>query len=74
MVIGTHVESSLREKIKLGEYVDFTKLLPREKSIGKLISGKLELINCGGQIFFVPADRSDSGSISSFHKWEQAFI
>ena len=70
IVVGSHIDPSLRDKIKRGEYVDFSRLLPKEKS--HTDESRLELIHKGGQAFFVPADR-DGNNISSFYKWEQAF-
>ena len=71
MVIGMHVDAALRDKIKASQYVDFGRLLPRDKLVN-LKEQKLELVHRGGQTFFVPADKDTSG-IDSFHKWEQAF-
>ena len=33
----------------------------------------MELINRGGQSFFVPVEQESSSVISNFSKWEQAF-
>ena len=33
---------------------------------------KLELVHCTGQTYFIPAEK-DTGHISSFYKWKQAF-
>ena len=71
VAIGSHIDVGLREKIKRGEYVDFAKLLPKDKPSSSMDDQKLELVNKGGHMFFVPAER-ESG-ITNFHKWEQAF-
>ena len=48
-------------------------LIPRER-IAKEDDHCMELVSRGGSTFFVPvADRENSGVISSFNKWEQAF-
>ena len=70
MVIGAHVDLLTQDKIKKGEYVDFSKLLPKDRSYGE--DQQMELVNRGGQSFFIPAEK-DSGSITNFNKWEQAF-
>ena len=70
LVIGGHVDPVLRGKIIRGEYVDFARLLPKNRSYND--DGRLELVNRGGQTYFVPANR-DLRAISNFHKWEQAF-
>ena len=72
LVIGSHLDPSLQEKIKTGQYLDFARLLPRDRP--SYDENRMELINKGGQTFFVPAgDRDGSLAISNFHKWEQAF-
>ena len=70
VMIGGHIDMTLREKIKRGEFVDFAKLLPKDQLSSD--ESKLELIQRGGQTFFVPTEREGS-SITSFYKWEQAF-
>ena len=54
VAIGGFVEPSLCDKIINGEYVDFARLLPRGR-VSSDAGGKLELVNRGGQTFFVPA-------------------
>lgn len=71
IVVGGHLDLALKEKIILGEYVDFARLLPRSKPAYN-DDGHLELVNRGGQTYFIPANR-DQGAINNFHKWEQAF-
>ena len=66
-----HVDDSIQDKIKNGEYVDFAKLLPRDRYVD---NNQLELIYKGGQTYFVPAaERDSAGAITNFQKWEQAF-
>ena len=70
VVIGVHIEMGIQDKIKKGQYIDFAKLLPRERNFDE---NRLELVNKGGQTYFVPAgDRDHGSSMNSFHKWEQA--
>ena len=71
MAIGGFVEPNLCEKIVKGEFIDFGRLLPKGRNFAEN-TGRLELVNRGGQTFFVPSNR-DQGVISSFSKWEQAF-
>ena len=65
MVVGAHIEQSLRDKIKHGEYVDFTQLLPRDCILHD--ENRLELVNRDGHT------DHNGVVISSFNKWEQAF-
>ena len=71
VVVGAHIEPSLKDKIRRSEYVEFARLLPRKKI--NYDDNCMELVNRGGQTFFVPVSDKDSNSISSFTRWEQAF-
>ena len=71
MVIRANIDSSLRDKIKRGNYIDFVKLLPKEHA-SNFDEPKLEIVQRAGQTFFVPSE-CDSVNISNFGRWEQAF-
>ena len=70
LFIGGHIEEAMKAKIINGEYVDFSKLLPRERMYSE-DENKLELIIKNGKTFWVPA--SESVAINGFSRWEQAF-
>ena len=72
LVIGSHVDGATQSKILNNEYVDFAKLLPRDR-VMKDDDHRMELINKGGQSFFVPVSDRESVGIHSFPKWEQTF-
>ena len=72
IMVGAHIDDSLQEKIRQCEYVDFARLLPREH--GHEEDHRMELVYKNGQTYFIPAsERDNSGGVTSFHKWEQAF-
>ena len=71
ILVGSHVDLLTREKIQNGSYVDFAKLLPKDRS--SLDDNRMELISKGGQTFFVLAADRENAGITNFHKWEQAF-
>ena len=72
IVMGRTVDLVLRDKIKRGEYVDLARLLPRDHPTYD--DNRLELINRGGQTFFVPAGEHEySLAITNFTKWDLAF-
>ena len=72
IIMGGHLDQAIQDKIKKGEYVDFARLLPRDRVVQD--DHRMELINKGGQTYFVPViDRDSAGVINSFTKWEQAF-
>ena len=73
MLVGGHVDQALRDKICRGEYIDFARLIPRERNFSE--EPRLELVNRGGQTFFVPAERDSSGGIHNFVgiiTWQQS--
>ena len=72
VVIGTHIDETLKDKIRRSDYVDFARLLPRDRP--SYDDNRLEIVSRGGQTFFVPAGERDSANlIGSFQRWEQAF-
>ena len=72
LTIGGHVESSLEEKIIQFHYIDFAKLLPKDK-IARTEDNQMELVFKNGTTYFTPVADREISSISNFNKWEQAF-
>ena len=70
LVIGGHVDEALAAKIVNGEYVDFGKLIPKDRILTEE-DGRMELVHQEGKTYWVPV--SDTTSINNFSKWEQAF-
>ena len=70
MIIGGYVEEPMVKKIILGEYVDFGKLLPKDRIIMEEDS-RMEMVIRGGRTYWVPVN--ETVSINSFSRWEQAF-
>ena len=75
-MVGSNLDLLTKEKIRRGEYVDFSKLLPKDKLPSASEEGRMDLIHKGGQTYFVPALEREGvagNSITGFYKWEQAF-
>ena len=72
LVVGNFVEEHIRQRIENGEYVDFSRLLPRDCLLLDE-ENRMAIINRNGHTFFVPASDADPASISNFSQWEQAF-
>ena len=72
LMIGNHVEEGIKRKILNGEYVDFAKLMPRDK-ITFEEDQRMEMVNKGGMSYWVPLAERETTTINSFHRWEQAF-
>ena len=72
LVIGNYVEEHIRQRIENSEYVDFSRLLPRDRLAAEE-DNRMEIVNKNGRTFFVPAVDADPGGISNFSRWDQAF-
>ena len=70
LVIGAHIDEAMQTKIVNGEYVDFGKLIPRDR-IATEEDERMELVMKNGKAFWVLA--TGTTTINSFNKWEQAF-
>ena len=75
LLVATHVDESTQRKIEKGDYVDFTRLLPRDKILEEEEEA-MQMVVKNGKTFWKPVnswDVDNSGGISSINKWEQAF-
>ena len=72
IVIGAHIDKNTQQKIISGQYVDFSKLIPKDKILVEK-DGRMQLVIKNGQSFWVPVSKSESVNINNFSKWEQVF-
>ena len=72
LLVGSYVDDVTRRKIGNGEYVDFAKLMPKDKLTGEE-DQRMEMVNRGGLTYWLPVSDQEVTSISSYIKWEQAF-
>ena len=70
LLVSNHVDQVTQQKIIRGEYVDFGKLLPKDKVLMEE-DGRMELIVRNGKTFWSLV--SETVIINNFSKWEQAF-
>ena len=70
-VVGAHVDDSTQQKIANGQYVDFSKLLPKDKILAEEEGNHMELVIKQGKTYWMPV--SETSTINNFNKWEQAF-
>ena len=70
IVVAGHVDECTVIKIQKGEYIDFRKLIPRDK-VHAQEDQWLELDLRGGRSFYVPVN--ETSRIGNYTKWEQAF-
>ena len=53
IVVGSHVDDTGKSKIANGEYIDFSKFIPKDRvSIEE--DTRMEMINRGGMSYWVP--------------------
>ena len=72
LVIGSHVDSALQQGIIDFEYIDFARLLPKDR-VTKMDDHRYELVVKGGNTYFSPIAERENTIISNFSRWEQAF-
>ena len=70
LMVGAHLDQQMIEKIQRGDYIDFGKLLPKDRILMEE-DQRLEMVIRRNKTYYVPV--SESGTINSFHKWEKAF-
>ena len=71
VVVSAHLDEGTMERIGRGEYIDFAKLLPKDRVAALEDEGKMELVLRQGKSFWVPVNTGVA--INNFGKWEQAF-
>ena len=71
-MIDNHIDEAMKKKILEFEYVDFSKLLPHNRSLHE-DDQCLEIVNRNGMTFLSPVSDRDNVGIISFAKWDQAF-
>ena len=74
LIVGNNVDPSVKAKILNHEYVDFARLLPKDR-LAVEEDNRMKLVSRGGSTFFVPVvDHEMHGNgVNNFNKWEQAF-
>ena len=72
LLVASHLDQTTHEKIINGEYVDFARLIPRDRVLSE-DDNRMQLVMRGNQSFWVPISQSEATAINSFGKWEQAF-
>ena len=70
--VGSHLDPLTIKKIKEGSYVDFIKLLPKERLEGEE-EEKMELVNRGESFGFVSSIDRERRKITLIFLWDTAF-
>ena len=70
LIVAAHIDDSTWRKIISCKYVDFSKLIPRDKILEEE-DGCVQMLMKNGQTFFVLVQ--ETTAINSYIRWEQAF-
>ena len=70
-MVGTHLDEQMKNKIIKCEYVDFSKLIAKDKVTCEEEGSRYQMAMQAGKQFWSPVN--EGTNISSFSKWEQAF-
>ena len=71
MLVASHVDEVTHAKIERGEYVDFVKLIRKDKVMDEE-EQKMIMVNKGGMSYWIPMTDQNQ-PISGYGKWDQAF-
>ena len=66
-----HVESSLEDKCKKGQFVDLDKLLPKNMLFDDGPDQGLKMVNVNGSLILKPNEQS--GKVTGIRSWDRAF-
>ena len=70
--IASHLDDVMRKNIMLGEYVDFVRLLPKDRVLAEE-DQRMEMVNRGELTYWVPVSSRHSATVSNIAKWEETF-
>ena len=70
--VAAHIDEHMKKVIVRGEYVDLTRLLPKDRVMVEE-DQRMEMVNRGGLSYWVPVSDRSSSSISNIARWEEAF-
>ena len=71
-LVASHLDKGIQSKVRQGEYVDFGKLVPKDRVL-TVDNSCYEMVVCEGKTFWILASNNEITEISSFNRWEQAF-
>ena len=66
------MDDNTRHKIGNAEYVDFAKLMPKDR-VANEDDQRMEIVNRGGMTYWLPVGDHEGTVISNYSRWEQAF-
>ena len=71
-LVASHLDENVQMRIVRVEYVDFSKLVPKD-NVMTADDSRFEMIVREGKTYWVPTCSNKGTEISNFNHWEQAF-
>ena len=71
-LVAAHVDATTRKRIENCEYIEFSKLIPKNQS-GDEEDQRMQMVNHNGRAYYVPVSEVDKVQINSLFCWEQAY-
>ena len=71
-LVGSHIDEHMQERIIRGEYIDFGRLVPKDRIL-VANNQRYEMVVHEGKTYWLPANLHKSTAISNYNRWEQAF-
>ena len=65
LIVAAHVDENMERRIRNVDYIDFSRLLPRDR-VQMQLENRVELINQNGHLTCAPLKDNSVGNISSF--------
>lgn len=72
LLVGNYLDDNTRHKIGNAEYVDFAKLVPKDR-VANEDNQRMEIVNRGGMTYWLQVGDHEGTVISNYSRWEQAF-
>ena len=71
-LVGSHIDEHMQERIIRGEYIDFGRLVPKDRIL-VANDQRYEMVVREGKTYWLPVNLHESTAISNYDRWEQAF-
>ena len=72
-MIDGHVDEALKCKIQCFEYVEFSKLISKNRMFKEEGDQRMEILTRNGMTYLAPISDREAVQINNYGKWEQAF-
>ena len=70
--VAAHIDDATKEKVILGKYIDFAKLIPQNR-VKQEEGHRMEFVMKGKDSYWTPYSERELPTVSNITRWEQAF-